>query len=623
MSYLSPIRLHFSGQFQADPSTVNNDVRHFDNDTFMPQFQQPQSGPLLNGWWEPDGGGAWRLVGCNVTMVGYADGTTSTPQSANPDPIIGFQIADANARVAGKIVDLDPQQQMVSEIWGLIVRLTDGTTDYFSGHFHVAAFTDIWFRAPPTGGDLTMGAFWQSVIGPVTWGDTSVSPFLEQLAAAAPDGMLSIKMNVDGYQMDPTNPNFTLGRLTGTIGPAPSNQPKRFVLGRQLLPTTQPPAINFMQAVVDTANKQLLADFGNALPTVSSGGPLRPIGKIELGYLDSSSAFQSIGELHYQSPRWYTTTAGVQPFPLTDAQLDALKSSRVAVAQNGTVIVRENIDGLYARADQFVFRLNPGADTDATADVEIWSAQYGEPLPNAKLVANFFPSGLQAGGSGLPDGLGPTPPFGTPTDKVDFPKSFSTGSDGRAKFSIKAKDPGNPRTYVDGQVYGVLYLLAEMAKKINDDPSLMNPSDFVSLLVHDAYIVPEHPTWYDLLPIWQQYANLYPIMARIVNLASYEDVLTHRNILSFVFGLPADDPNHMPVTRDLSDAKREAILKFLADPRRGEPPVKPTPPLVRFVAKKGPPPKPPERSSNADPRDGGKTFAMSQRPPFTIPDFEV
>lgn len=617
MSYLSPIRLHFSGQFQADPSTVNNDVRHFDNDAFIPQFQQPQTGPLLNGWWEPDGGGAWRLVGCSVTMVGYGDGTTSTS-----DPVVGFQIADANARVAGKIVDLDPQQQTVSEIWGLIVRLTDGTTDYFGGSFDVAAFTDIWFRAPNTGGDLTMGAFWQSVIGPVTWSsDSGGSRFLEELRAATPDGMLSIKMNVDGYQMDPTNPNFTLGRLTGTIGPAPATQPKHFVLGRQLLPTQGSP-MNFLQAVVDPANRQVLADFGNALPTTSSGGPLRPLGTIELGYLDPSSAFQAIGELQYQAPTWYKNTAGVQAFPVTDAQLDALRSSRVAVAQNGTVIVRENIDGLYARADQFVFRMNPGSDDAATADVDIWAAQYGEPLPNAKLVANFFPSGLQAGGSGLPDGLGPTPPFGEPEDKIDFPRSFAVGSDGRATFTVTASDPGNPRVYVDGQVYGILYLLADLAKEVKNDSSLMNPSDFVSLLVHDAYAVPDEPTWYDLLPIWQQYANLYPIMARIVDLSSLEDVLAHRQILELAFGLAAGDPNHMPVTRDLSDAKREAILRFLRNPRRGEPPMKPRPPLVRFVPRKGPPPKPPAAPrGGADPREGGKTFALSQRPPFVLPEF--
>ncbi len=30
MSYLGYPRLHFSGRFQADPSTVNNDPAHFD-----------------------------------------------------------------------------------------------------------------------------------------------------------------------------------------------------------------------------------------------------------------------------------------------------------------------------------------------------------------------------------------------------------------------------------------------------------------------------------------------------------------------------------------------------------------------------------------------------------------
>jgi hypothetical protein len=616
MSYLNPIRLHFSGQFQADPSTVNNDVRHFNNDTFLPQFQQPQSGPLLNGWWEPDGGGAWRLVGCTVTMVGYKDGTTSTS-----DPVVGLAVADANARVAGKLVDLDPQQQMVSEIWGLIVRLTDGTTDSFSGNFDVAAFTDIWFRAPATGGDLTMGAFWESVIGPVTWGDTSSSPFLQQLQEAAPDGMLSIKLNVDGYEMDPTNANFTLGRVTGTIGPAEPNEPRHFVIGRHLIPASPSSPMNYMPAVIDTANRIILADFGNSLPTTSSGGPLRPIGTIELGYLDGANTFHSIGPVPYQSPGWYTNTAGVQPFPLTTDQLTALTSSSVAVAQNGSAILQENYKGLYARADQFVFRMDPGKETAAHVDVHLWATQYGQPLAGAKIVASYFPSGLQAGGSGLPDGLGPTPPFGTPEKKVKFPKSVPTDADGRAVLPIDAHDPENPRGYVDGQVYGILYLLADIAKQKN--PALINASDFVSLLVHDAYVPPDEPTWYELLPIWQQYANLYPIMNRIVNLASYEDVVAHRKILSFAFGLPAEDPNHMPVTRDLSDGKREAILKFLGDPKRGVPPTPPLPPAERMKLRGGPPPKPPERRGKADPRDGGKTFALSMRPPFVFPEFDL
>src|SRR5215212_3389827 len=127
MSYLGPLRLHFSGRFQADPSTVNNDVRHFDNAKFKPRFQEPQQGKLMNGWWDPDGTGSFRLIGCRVTMVSHGDGSTSTT-----DPVVGMTVADANARVAGKIVDLDPQQQLVSQVWGMIVRLTDDTAEYFS-----------------------------------------------------------------------------------------------------------------------------------------------------------------------------------------------------------------------------------------------------------------------------------------------------------------------------------------------------------------------------------------------------------------------------------------------------------------------------------------------------------
>src|SRR6185295_8533542 len=68
VSYLGPLRLHFSGKFQADVSTINNDVRHYDNETFDPNLQTQ---------YKQAGTGAFRFVGCSVTMVGYADGSTS------------------------------------------------------------------------------------------------------------------------------------------------------------------------------------------------------------------------------------------------------------------------------------------------------------------------------------------------------------------------------------------------------------------------------------------------------------------------------------------------------------------------------------------------------------------
>jgi hypothetical protein len=68
-------------------------------------------------------------------------------------------------------------------------------------------------------------------------------------------------------------------------------------------------------------------------------------------------------------------------------------------------------------------------------------------------------------------------------------------------------------------------------------------------------------------PIFQQYANLYPIMARFLNLASYDEICAGRNLslLRLAFGLEESDPNVMPVTRDLSGGKRKAILRWLTE----------------------------------------------------------
>ncbi|HEV2990417.1 MAG TPA: hypothetical protein VG759_18415 [Candidatus Angelobacter sp.] len=40
MSYLDTPRLHFRGWFQADVSTINNDVRFHQNASFVPEYQQ-------------------------------------------------------------------------------------------------------------------------------------------------------------------------------------------------------------------------------------------------------------------------------------------------------------------------------------------------------------------------------------------------------------------------------------------------------------------------------------------------------------------------------------------------------------------------------------------------------
>ena len=63
----------------------------------------------------------------------------------------------------------------------------------------------------------------------------------------------------------------------------------------------------------------------------------------------------------------------------------------------------------------------------------------------------------------------------------------------------------------------------------------------------------------------------------VVDLGDYDSVVRHLDILKLAFSLPMSDPNHMPVTRDLSDDKRAIILKWLRRTDAQGKPLKGTP----------------------------------------------
>ena len=200
MSYLDPPRLHFAGTFAATISTVNNDPTHFDNATFRPAYQQPQDASGLNGWFNPRGDGDWRLMGCKVTSAVAQDGSPVTD-----DPVLGCLVADSDRLPPAKIVDLDPEQQLVSTIWGLELRICDANgKNLLRAPFAPAAFMDIWGRAieSPPGSDNSAAAMFQSILHDLEWGHVSGSPFLTALQTGADHhGRLSVKFNVDGINM--------------------------------------------------------------------------------------------------------------------------------------------------------------------------------------------------------------------------------------------------------------------------------------------------------------------------------------------------------------------------------------------------------------------------------------
>lgn len=581
MSYLDSPRIHFRGWFQADVSTINNDVRFYQNASFVPDYQQLDQ----NGSWNPEGTGIFRFLDCSVTgaflngrqMFGSAD-----------DPVIGMTIQNASGRAPGKLVDLDPQQQMVSQIWGMQVRLVSPQAQtLLQGEYRPAAFTNLWQRQKQgVRRDQQLAACYQSVLEEVSWPDVSSSPLIEALKRATEDGMLSIEFNVFGYGRDSTIPRYTMGHIVGTIGPYYRGEPKHFARAHQLIAVapnfTQPTGgINHLQAKVASDGLSLTADFGNTFPILNADSGLMDIGPIQLGVLTANPTEVKatvdsvhvlvIGDVPYLSDGWYTRTAGVQTFDLTNSpfapQLLAERPLVVLSPIQGTngykILVQESIDGLYVRADPYVFRIDPGE----TQQVDFYASRFGAALPNAAI--NFSATQGFMGGSGGGDTVSPParpaaaiPTIGTPANAITYASTITTDSAGYAAlpFVASAAGPGVPRGYLSGQLYGIAYQLATQPPGY-----VSNPLNYVSILAFSKKAVPEEPTWYaDIQCLFTQYGNLYPIMGRyVVNLADYASVVSRVKILTLAFSLPIGDPNHMPATRDLGTGDRATILKWL------------------------------------------------------------
>jgi hypothetical protein len=614
MSYLNSLRLNFAGKFQAAPSTVNNDPLHYDNKTFVPSYQQFSTGQSpqdLNGWWNPVGDASWRLVGCRITGAWM----NHVPVPAT-DMVYRCLLADSDRTVSAKLVDLDPEQQMVSEVWGMSVRIcdADGQT-LLRSRYKTAPFTDLWNRASGNS-DSDVAAMYQSVLYDLEWGAIQTSDFLQALRRESEKtGKLSIKFNVDAYNMRP-GPDFTFGRIVGTIGPCAADEPDHLVLGRHFMATPQNPTpftLNYCTALVDNAAGKIYVDLGNALPT-QTGGATQPVGTLTLAYStveNGNVQTQTLEAIDYESPDWYADTAGVVEVPgartLTAAELEAVNANPLALIAsdpkgNLQASISEPASGLYARADQFVFRLQP----EEKAEMRVYATSFGSRLAGARIVSVFDPLQLQPQSS-----LGAAPSVATPAKALEFPCRVVTDNDGLAVITLHASDPGNPRSFIDGQVYGIRPMLESTLSVGTNYP--FNSSDFVSVLVFDRFQPDDPPTWFGCLkPVFEQYANLYPIMSRFLDMKDYDSVCTNASLLRLAFSLPLEDPNSMPVTRDLSTAKRAAIIRWLSNPGSDGKPRKGAPREV-VTALTQPIPAPAAIIVAVEPLRGGKTAALARR----------
>ena len=585
MSYLDSPRLHFRGWFQADVSTINNDVRMFQNASFVPEYQQLNQ----NGSWNPEGTGIFRILDCAVTG-GFLNGRSLGP---GDDPAIGMTIQNTDRKAPGKLVDLDPQQQMVSEIWGMQVRLVNAhLATIMQGDFLPAAFVNLWLKqVTAVTRDQQLAACYQSVLNGVTWTGGSGSKLLDAIVASSEKGMLSIDFNVFGYGRDSTIPRYTMGHLVGTIGPYHKGEPKHFTIGRQLISSAPPFSnatgqVNTLQAKVAADGMSVTADFGNSFQIESANSGLLNIGTVSLGVLTTNPSqvlatvdanqLVVIGEVPYLTADWYTRTAGVQTFDLTKntaaraviGSCPLVVVSPIPGSTSSTVLLQESVDGLYVRADQFVFRINPGE----SRNIDFYASKFGVPLPNVavNLVSQTVDQTFMGGSGSGPAVTPPTrpkaaiPDIFTPSDGVSYPSSATTDKNGYVPVALAGNPNGlgnpPPRGYIAGQLYGIAYQLANQPADY-----VANPFNYISILAYGKKEIPAEPTWYsDIQHLFTQYGNLYPIMGKyVVDLRDYQAVVSRLKVLKLAFSLPVEDPNHMPVTRDLGADDRATILKWL------------------------------------------------------------
>ncbi len=536
MSYLGHPRLNFAGTIQTDVATANNVAPYFDNNLWEPRYAWRMDWPELNGAWNPRGPGTVRLADVSVTSVCYPDGRQVT--DGREDPVVGGRLADDDLRTNGKMVDLDPENQMVPEIYGFRPRLLDKDgAELLRADFVPSPVDDLWPRAMLPTGRPDMAGTYHSVLASLAWADSLDSPFLRTLRRLSQDGMLSIKINMDGVEdgIEHWPDNVTFGRVVGSIGPYYSGEPKRFSATRRLRRAGAGSAMNHAPCRVDTESSTVFVDLGNSIRATGRGGPLVDVGPLNLAVLDDTGQPEVLAPLRGIDAGFYERSAGIATAELTAKQLDRIADRQLALvdgAEQPATLLAENADGTWVYADGFVFRLHPGTSTES-ASTTLHATRFGRPAAGMRLF------------------LDP----GTPPQPLSVPQEAVTDAKGRAKVTFAGTDPGNPRGPIDGVVVQVTYGSVHRPGE---------PEGKLSIRVFDDYRAPARPTWLrDVRPVLQMYANLFPVMRDLLDLGNYNHVLRHRTYIRRTLLAPVDSPSHMPVTRDLSPGKRDMIVSWL------------------------------------------------------------
>jgi hypothetical protein len=307
MSYLDFPRLHFSGLFYTGPSTINNITQNYTPSVDLelpppaPPDEYNMSGNVAG--WNPMGVAQWWLEECTVlSAVGLAGAEVDASDAVigalvqSPSPKTPMSDGQGGFYDIAKMVDLDPDQQGRSALYGVRIAVTLPNGAGLQGLLTVSELRQLNGRIALRLGSWVAVGNWMGTLQDVQWsGDISGSPLLTALQAASALG-LAVKLTVDLHQNNTANvftsgDMFCYGRVLGSIGPALVGELAQVVPGR-CLQTPPPPAPTpavTMDAAVRTPHRVLqgrdrvvaqmaaLADRSDALSLeVAVAKPPRP-----------------------------------------------------------------------------------------------------------------------------------------------------------------------------------------------------------------------------------------------------------------------------------------------------------------------------------------------------------
>ena len=570
MSYLDQPRINFSGRFFTNVSTINNRLVNYD-----------PSRPILPGW-NPTGIALFKFDSCTVTGV-QAPGDNSN--------LIGAPLTSLNKPVPGKLVDLDPEQQMLSQVIGVALSLTTASGSGFQGVLEPCNFQDIWSRAPePEGnaGGSNASAIFISTLNAVQWTNADEVEALKLLRDATQNSQLAIRFVIGSYFFqDPSDPASGYGQLTGSIGPYLEGDPVQFARRRFMPPAVaqaetsgdgpaiaaslQPTHVDYelkgevaaapltaslpdFQAgflQLDSKNCVLSLDLANSIPWAGFTGPPLPVGQLRAVIATPNGSTEEVLQQPFEfTEETLTTQGGIIDVSLTPKQCKKLQRMRAGVelqpeaGGDWTTILVEHQSGKYVSISPFTARAVGGNNVT----FELQAYQWGKPLANETLS------------------LSSQSTQGTPASLVINKGSGSAKTDknGRAVFIVNTPAQLNIPA-LRQQLDSLTYLFTGPWADLNGvtASSGILPAALVVWEPYPDAGIP-NPTWKDQVqPIFDEYMRIYPGMKNIVDLTQLSVVEANLKPLLEVLSLPFDAPHRMPVTRDLSPQKIEVIRTWL------------------------------------------------------------